>query len=123
MRLPSLTLTRNVSTELKRKKTNTWLKSRHLESTPPHYIKSQQELQQEIQLEKLFASFDEDRSGTLDVKELHDMFKANNVKVSLGEVWRLIKTVDEDGSGQLSIVEFKRFLQSEKASESKRRRF
>jgi len=48
------------------------------------------------------------------------MFKSNNVKVSLQEVWRLIKTVDEDGSGQLSIVEFKKFLQSEKASGSKR---
>lgn len=53
------------------------------------------------------------------MKELHDMFKANNVNVSLREVWRLIKTVDDDGSGQLSIVEFKRFLQSEKASESR----
>ncbi len=48
------------------------------------------------------------------------MFKSNNVKVSLQEVWRLIKTVDEDGSGQLSIVEFKKFLQSEKASGSRR---
>lgn len=64
-------------------------------------------------------SFDEDGSNTLDVKELHDMFVSNGVAVSLEKVMDLFNIVDEDGSGMLSVDEFKLFLQSEEANESK----
>jgi hypothetical protein len=70
-----------------------------------------------LQLEKLFMSFDEDGSNTLDVKELHDMFQSNGVYVSLEQCMELFKIVDEDGSGMLSVEEFKLFLQSDEANE------
>lgn len=64
-------------------------------------------------------SFDDDGSNTLDVKELHDMFVSNGVTVKIESVMELFKIVDEDGSGMLSVDEFKLFIKSEEANESK----
>lgn len=64
-------------------------------------------------------SFDEDGSNSLDVKEMHDMFTSNGVKITLDDCFKLFKFVDEDGSGALSVDEFKLFLKSEGANESK----
>lgn len=61
-------------------------------------------------------SFDDDGSNSLDVKELHDMFISNGVFVTLEQVMELFKIVDEDGSGMLSVDEFKLFLKSDKAN-------
>jgi Ca2+-binding EF-hand superfamily protein len=64
-------------------------------------------------------SFDEDGSNSLDVREMHEMFTSNGVKVTLEDCMKLFKFVDEDGSGALSVDEFKLFLKSEGANESK----
>lgn len=95
---------------------NKWFKKRYQEQTQPFYIKREQELWSELQLEKLFMSFDDDGSNSLDVKELHDMFISNGVFVTLEQVMELFKIVDEDGSGMLSVDEFKLFLKSDKAN-------
>lgn len=47
------------------------------------------------------------------------MFVSNGVAVSLEQVMELFNIVDEDGSGMLSVDEFKLFLQSEEANDSK----
>lgn len=96
-----------------------WLKSRCEGKTQDFYLKSHSELWQELQLENLFKSFDEDGSNSLDVHELHDMFQSNGVDIKLEDCYQLFKFVDEDGSGFLSIDEFKLFLKSEGANESK----
>ncbi len=98
---------------------NKWFKNHQIEKTQPFYLKSERELWQELQLERLFLSFDEDGSNSLDVHELHDMFKSNGVDITLEECWQLFKFVDDDGSGFLSVDEFKLFLKSEEANESK----
>ncbi len=47
------------------------------------------------------------------------MFQSNGVDIKLEDCFELFKFVDEDGSGSLSINEFKLFLKSEGANESK----
>lgn len=47
------------------------------------------------------------------------MFQSNGVDIKLEDCFELFKFVDEDGSGYLSINEFKLFLKSEGANESK----
>lgn len=46
------------------------------------------------------------------------MFQNNGVDLKLEQVMDLFKLVDEDGSGMLSVDEFKLFLKSEEANES-----
>lgn len=46
------------------------------------------------------------------------MFTNNGVMVTLENCMDLFKIVDEDGSGMLSVDEFKLFLKSEEANES-----
>jgi len=53
------------------------------------------------------------------VKEMHEMFAINGVNITLEDCFKLFKFVDEDGSGALSVDEFKLFLKSEGANESK----
>lgn len=71
-----------------------------------------------MQLERLFYSFDENGSNSLDVQELHDMFLTNGVEISLRQVIDLFNTVDEDESGFLSVDEFKLLIKSKEANES-----
>ena len=47
------------------------------------------------------------------------MFQSNGVNVTLDNVKTLFNIVDEDGSGMLSVDEFKLFLKSEEANDSK----
>jgi hypothetical protein len=50
---------------------------------------------------------------------MHDMFASNGVKITLDDCLQLFNFVDEDGSGALSVDEFKLFLKSEGANDSK----
>jgi len=67
-------LNSQVSQQMKSNYVMNWLRSRCEGKTQDFYLKSNRELWQELQLENLFKSFDEDGSNSLDVRELHDMF-------------------------------------------------
>ena len=54
--------------------------------------------------------------GTLDIQEVMTMFKANGIFMSSDLLKELFKIVDEKGSGQLTLQEFKRFSMLEDAS-------
>jgi len=86
---------------MKKNEVMRWLRSRCEGKTQDFYLKSNRELWQELQLENLFKSFDEDGSNSLDVRELHDMFQTNGVDIKLEDCYELFKFVDEDGSGFL----------------------
>lgn len=47
------------------------------------------------------------------------MFLSNGVDITLDDCLTLFKFVDEDGSGALSVDEFKLFLKSEDANDSR----
>jgi Ca2+-binding EF-hand superfamily protein len=54
----------------------------------------------------LFEKFDEDRSGSMEVDELYQMFSQNGINIQQEELLRIFNIVDEDGSGSLSLDEF-----------------
>jgi Ca2+-binding EF-hand superfamily protein len=83
-----------VSKEMKKNEVRTWLNTRCQDKTQPFYLKSDRELWQELQLENLFLSFDEDGSNSLDVREIYDMFTSNGVKITLDDCIKLFKFVD-----------------------------
>jgi Ca2+-binding EF-hand superfamily protein len=97
---------------MKKSEVISWFKSRCEGKTQDFYLKTDRELWQELQLENLFKSFDDDGSNSLDVRELHEMFQSNGVDITLNDCFELFKFVDKDGSGSLSINEFKLFLKS-----------
>ena len=108
-----------VSRQLRDFHVKSWFKTHAPLQTLPFYLKSGSELVQELNLERLFLSFDEDGSNSLDVGEMRDMFLSSGVDISLEDCLTLFKFVDEDGSGALSVDEFKLFLKSEEANDSK----
>ena len=60
-------------------------------------------------MEGVFQKFDIDQSGTIELNELHCMFKAHGIEISKNELKSLFQIVDTDGSGSLSLDEFKKF--------------
>ena len=50
---------------------------------------------------------------------MHDMFLSSGVDITLEDCLTLFNFVDEDGSGALRVDEFKLFLKSEEANDSK----
>jgi Ca2+-binding EF-hand superfamily protein len=51
--------------------------------------------------------------------EVHEMFSNNGIMVSKKELLDLFSIVDEDGSGELMLEEFKIFALSEEANNSR----
>jgi len=67
------------------------------------------------QIKTLFNNFDEDRSGTMEVDELWEMFAKNGIDIQREELLRIFNIVDEDQSGSLSLEEFEKFILSPEA--------
>jgi calcium-dependent protein kinase len=61
-------------------------------------------------LEKTFAMFDKDKSGTLDMGEIKQMFGGVDMA---DKVWKeILKEVDDNGDGKVSFEEFIKMMKS-----------
>lgn len=59
-------------------------------------------------LEEMFRQFDRDKSQELDCEELQQMFNESfNLDLTEGEVRDMVKEIDADGNGQISLKEFR----------------
>jgi len=59
-------------------------------------------------LESVFQMFDKDGSGFLEISELKEIFNPSGQKVIDDKVWdSLVKEVDENSDGKISLIEFK----------------
>jgi hypothetical protein len=106
----------NVSKHINNVSTINWLRSRAADKAKIQYLNNTSELEQHQAIVKVFEKFDDDGNGTLEVKELRDMFEYNNIDISSQELLTLFSLVDEDESGALDINEFKEFALSEEAN-------
>ena len=61
-------------------------------------------------LKTTFKMFDKDGSGSIEIKELKEAFKRNNVDNSVWE--SLMKEVDENADGEISYEEFADMMQT-----------
>lgn len=73
-------------------------------------------------LEQAFNTFDRDSSGTIDAVELRVVMRALGQKDSESEVMDIMRTVDLDGSGEISFAEFVRFMGDRGGEDAKRYR-
>ena len=58
------------------------------------------------EVKHLFEKFDEDKSGSLEALELHEMFKKNGILLTMEELYKIFTIVDADSNGSLSLDEF-----------------
>ena len=56
---------------------------------------------------------------SLDVYELRDMFKKHNIDITTDQLRKLFTIVDDDNSGELDLIEFKKFATHPEANERK----
>jgi Ca2+-binding EF-hand superfamily protein len=75
-----------------------------------------------VDLDALFARLDRDRSGALDASEIGPVIEKMLPGVlTKRQLKKLVETMDADGDGQVTLVEFTDFVHSRRKPESKRR--
>ncbi|XP_030534130.1 probable calcium-binding protein CML27 [Rhodamnia argentea] len=66
----------------------------------------------ESDLRDAFDLYDQDRNGLISTKELHLVLNRLNMKCSVEDCARMIKSVDGDGDGNVNYEEFKKMMAS-----------
>eukprot|EP00347_Sterkiella_histriomuscorum_P023991 403332683 len=103
-------------TENKKVKDNTlikWLRQRYPHRAKESYLYREQELNRCNDIIAIFDKFDADKSGYIEINELYQMFKQNDILITKQQLTKLFKAVDSNQSNTLSVQEFKRFILSE----------
>ena len=93
-----------------------WLRKRAADKAHIQYLNNASELEKHQAIVRVFEKFDDDGNGSLEIKELREMFKKNHIDISSKELLTLFSIVDEDKSGALDLNEFKEFALSEEAN-------
>ena len=83
--------------------TQNWLLSHHKKSTKDFYVKTKAQLQAQYDVENVFFKFDDDCSGTLDAKELKQMFEQHGIEIELDKIKTLFDKVDKEKRGLLNL--------------------
>ena len=65
---------------------------------------------QKMTVEQIFAEFDTDGSGLIDLEEFKNMLPTLGIKLSEAKALKYFKVCDVDGSGQIDIDEFRTAL-------------
>lgn len=71
------------SLNFKDKYTIQWLRKRFGSSASIHYLNSEDEVKILLETEDLFNRFDEDGSGTMELREFHELFKQNGINIDI----------------------------------------
>lgn len=96
-----------------------WMKKRFNDKAKVEYLISPTELQKHKDLEDLFRKFDSQRTGAIEVKELHEMLTKNGIMIDKERLNSLFEEVRPRKKGKLNLDEFKNFSLSSKANEGK----
>ncbi|KAI4339039.1 hypothetical protein MLD38_024025 [Melastoma candidum] len=70
----------------------------------------------ESELRDAFNLYDRDGNGLISSKELHSVMNRLNMKCSVEDCERMIRSVDSDGDGFVNFVEFKKMMTMNPAS-------
>merc|ERR1712072_1519019 len=72
-------------------------------------------MKREVELRELFKAYDKDGSGELGNKEISQILDDFNLlprtKTEQEEIAQILEEIDEDGSGQVELEEFRIFMQ------------
>eukprot|EP00347_Sterkiella_histriomuscorum_P002215 403369028 len=92
-----------------------WLQNRFYDRAKKEYILNSAQIKETLAMETLFIRFDKDKSGTLEMQELINMFRENQINISEKIIRELFRFADEDLSGTLTLDEFKSLLTNQRA--------
>lgn len=87
-----------------------------MKTTKIQYLNNPTELNQHKAIVNVFKKLDEDGSNSLDIGEVNQMFKNNNISVTYDQLKALFSLACKSGSFELSFDEFKTFALSDKAN-------
>lgn len=62
-----------------------WIKKRHLSTANANYIKSNEEVLKDGEIEVMFKKIDLDNSGIIDIEELQNLFLNNGILMTSEE--------------------------------------
>ena len=62
----------------------------------------------EAQLREVFETFDKDKNGSIDAKEIKEVCESMGIQADGDDIKDLIKQADEDGNGKIEFDEFKK---------------
>jgi hypothetical protein len=96
--------------KLKQQSIISWLKSRYSEKAKKIYTNTDSELARHREIENMFLLFDTNRSGTLEIDEISNMFRSNGIQIKKAHLIEMFNIVDADKSGTLTFSEFKDFM-------------
>lgn len=89
------------------------MRKRYQTKASHNYLYKDQELKRCEDIVDIFRKFDTDKSGSIELDELFEMFRSNDIRVTKPQIRQLFRVVDKNGSGDLSIEEFKRMILQE----------
>jgi hypothetical protein len=84
-----------------------WLKKRHRGTAQAQYLKTRQEIQQDEEIQEVFTKIDYDKSGKIDIGELHQMFQSNGIEMTREEIEIFFELCKSNCRGYLDFSEFK----------------
>ena len=70
------------------------------------YLKTRQELEQDQEIKDVFNKIDYDKSGKIEVGEMHSMFSSNGIELSRDEIECFFELCRKSASGYLNFNEF-----------------
>ena len=73
--------------------------------------------QKNLNIDQIFNNFDTDKGGSLDKYEFSKLLKVIKHDVTLEEVIAVIEIIDDDGTGDISLEEFKKIFYDDNAIE------
>ena len=94
-----------------------WLRKRHIKTANIKYLKSDDQVEQEEDINDCFQKIDLDNSGTLDVQELHQALNENGLKISKAEINEFFNLCKTQCKGYLTMNEFNDLYKNPKADE------
>lgn len=59
-----------------------------------------------MEIRQVFDIFDKDGSGTINTREMKQVFKALEIEASENEIQKMINQMDQDGNGEVDFEEF-----------------
>ncbi|CDW71144.1 ef hand family protein [Stylonychia lemnae] len=109
--------TKNVDINpLKESGTVSWLKKRFKKKASLNYMNTPSQLKRLLALEMLFNNFDDDKSGTLEVCEMNEMFQQFGFDISQNDMKKLFSMINAEQAGKMDLEEFKEFMLNEKVA-------
>ena len=94
-----------------------WFKKRHGKTARDKYLKTRQELEQDQEIQDVFAKIDYDLSGKVDVSELRSMFQQNGIEMNREEIEKFFELCQCQSKGYLNYDEFRNLYNNPSADQ------